>query len=66
MNILDMVESAWNFVNGYKTYIIAIVTIVWAISAYITGHMGAKEAVEVITAALATMSMRHALPPKNE
>jgi len=47
--------------NGYKTYIVAAVGVLYAISAWATGHIDANGAVQLIEVALAAVGLRSAI-----
>lgn len=47
--------------TGYKTYTLAIVTLIYAASAYYTGHMSGMDALNLVLAALGASSIRHAI-----
>ena len=47
--------------NGYKTYILAGLALVYAISGFFTGHIDANTAVETVFAALGAASLRHGI-----
>jgi uncharacterized membrane protein YphA (DoxX/SURF4 family) len=38
----------WNELRGYKTHILAIVTVIYALSAAFTGHMGWSQAIPMV------------------
>lgn len=47
--------------NGYKTYAIAILGVIYAVSGFLTGHMDANTALELIGSSGAIASLRHAI-----
>jgi len=51
----------WNFLKGRKTYIVGLVTILYALSGWWTGHLSSKDATDTILAALGGMSLRHGI-----
>jgi hypothetical protein len=50
--------------NGAKTYIIAVLTIIFAVSGMITGHLDLAAGSDLIAIALTGTGLRHALPAK--
>lgn len=48
--------------KGYRTYIVAAASIVYALSAWATGHIDANGAVQMIEVALAAAGIRAAIP----
>lgn len=47
--------------KGYKTYAVCAIAIVYALSAFATGHIDGNTMMQTIMAALGGASMRHAL-----
>ncbi len=45
--------------NGYKTYITAALSLVYAASALATGHIDANQAIQLAQVALAAAFLRH-------
>jgi len=52
--------------NGYKTYIVAALGVVYAISGYFTGHVDANAAMEIIITSLAAAGIRHGMSTPQE
>lgn len=50
--------------NGYKTYIVAVVGALYAITAFLTGHIDANAATEMLVTALGLGALRNALANK--
>lgn len=50
-----------NLMNGYKTYILMILGLMYAIGGYATGHLDAQSALGLAWASLSGMAVRHAL-----
>lgn len=48
-------------INGYKTYGLAVLAVVYAVSGYFTAHLGGKEALDIIWAALSVAAIRHGI-----
>lgn len=51
----------FNKLNGYKTYIIAVLMILYAILGLIIGKLGDGEAIKIILEAMAISSLRHGI-----
>ena len=47
--------------NGYKTYIVAAVAVIYAVSGFFTGHLDANTAIETVLTALGAASLRHGM-----
>lgn len=47
--------------NGYKTYAIAVLTLVYAISGYLLGNIDTETAVQLVIAALGLSALRHSI-----
>ena len=45
--------------NGYKTYITAAISIIYAASAFATGHMDANQAIQLAQVAFVAAFLRH-------
>lgn len=56
MNILKL-----NFLQGKKTYIVAVATVVFAVAGVIVGQLSIKEAIELVLGGGALASLRKAL-----
>ncbi len=48
-------------VNGYKTYIIAVASICWALGGLVAGKVDANTAIQTIGLALTAMGLRHGI-----
>lgn len=46
-------------INGYKTYIVAALTALYAISGFLTGNVDANTAMQFLTAAAGMATIRH-------
>ena len=51
----------FNKLKGYKTYAVAGLAIVYAVSAFATGHITANDAVQIVMAACGGAAMRSAI-----
>lgn len=49
------------FINGKKSYLLAIATIVYAISGVVTNHLTFHEAVNLVIASGAIATLRHGI-----
>lgn len=47
--------------SGYKTYLLAIVAIVYAVSSYYTGHTDGKVTLDMIWTALTAAALRNGI-----
>jgi len=47
--------------NGYKTYIVGVSMIVYAIGGAILGHVAVDDAIGIVLEGLALMGLRHAV-----
>ena len=57
----DFIEDMLNikaFFEGKKTYILGTLGVIYGATGFWTGHLGSKEASEIIWASLVTMTMR--------
>ena len=50
--------------NGSKTYIVGVATIMWAAGGFVAGKVDGTIALQSIFAALTFMGIRHGMPPK--
>ncbi len=50
--------------SGYKTYIVAAVTVAYALTGMFMGFLDATTAIQMILAALATAGLRHGIAMK--
>lgn len=50
-----------NSINGYKTYIVAAITIAYAVVEYWNGSVTQTEMVDMILAALGASAIRHGI-----
>ena len=50
--------------NGYKTYLVAALGVIYAVSAWATGHIDANGAIQLIEVALAAAGIRSAIANK--
>lgn len=50
-----------NTLNGYKTYVLAILGLVYAISGFFTGHIDANTAMELILGSGGLATLRHGI-----
>lgn len=46
-------------INGYKTYVLGVLGIVYAVAGFATGHMDANTALGIVWASLTAMAIRH-------
>lgn len=51
-----------NSINGYKTYIVAAITIAYAVVEYWNGSVTQTGMVDMILAALGASAIRHGIP----
>lgn len=61
---MDYLKYLLNLVNGYKTYAVAVVTIVYAVVFYGLGQNDWGTAVTLVLGSSGVGALRHALPPK--
>lgn len=54
-----------NFLSGYKTYILAFLAVLYAVSGYFTGHLDAQAAMDAVWVGLTAFSMRAAVSKVN-
>lgn len=54
-------KNVWEMLKGKKTYLVAGVMFMYAISGLILGHLTSDQAFQVIMAALATAGIRHGI-----
>jgi len=47
--------------SGYKTYIVCVVAIVYAVAGFYTGHLDTNAAMQVVLAALGAAGLRNAI-----
>lgn len=47
--------------SGYKTYIIAVLGIIYAISGFLTGHVDANTAIQLILGSGGLAALRHGI-----
>lgn len=47
--------------NGYKTYALVALAVIYGVSGFFTGHLDGKSALDIIWAALTAGSIRHAV-----
>jgi len=45
--------------NGYKTYIVGLATLAFAIGGFLSGHIEGTQAIELISIALTGMGLKH-------
>ncbi len=50
--------------NGYKTYALAVLAVVYAVAAYYTGHISQPVMLQEIWAALTASALRHGISTK--
>lgn len=62
--LIDQIINSMNileFLQGKKTYILAFLGIVWAVSGYFTGHVDSNTAMEAVWIGLMAMTGRAAV-----
>ena len=47
--------------NGYKTYILAAVTVIGAVASYLVGDMNIQQALAIVIPALSSAFVRHGI-----
>jgi hypothetical protein len=47
--------------NGYKTYIVCAIAVIYGVSGFLTGHLTLDATIQIILAALAGAGLRHGL-----
>ena len=50
-----------SLLSGKKTYFIALLGIIYAVSAYLTGNIGFENAIQLILVALGASALRNAI-----
>jgi hypothetical protein len=50
-----------NFLKGYKTYIIGICGILYALFGFVTGHLDSQTAIQLFFGSLAAMGLRNGI-----
>jgi len=50
-----------NLMQGYKTYILALVAVIYAIAGFYSGHIAGQDAVNMMWAALTAGALRHGI-----
>lgn len=61
---MNKLKSLWLTVNGFKTYIVAVVTLLYAIGYYGFGQNDWGTAITLILGSSGLGALRHALPSK--
>lgn len=56
-----MIAPLWGALSGHKTYIGAVLTIVGAITGYLTGNITPGEALTAIGGSIQIMALRHGI-----
>lgn len=56
--------SSISFLQGKKTYLVALVAIIYAVSAYFTGHIGFENATQLVLGALGIGALRNGISGK--
>lgn len=59
--MIDKIKFAWYFVDGYKTYIVAVTTILYAVGYYGVGQNDWGTAVTLILGGSGLGALRHGL-----
>lgn len=52
--------------NGWKTYAVCAIAIIYAVSGFFTGHLDANAAIEVALAALGAAGLRHGISTSSD
>lgn len=47
--------------NGYKTYIVCLVAIIYGVSGFFTGNLDANAAIQIVLTALTGAGIRHGI-----
>lgn len=58
---MNLIKNITEKYSGYKTYVVAIATLLFAVTGVLLGKLEFKDAVELVLGALGLASLRHSI-----